>query len=166
MPAGSKSKVSGQAEEVKGTTTAKVANTAAKVDTKAEAKKTEPKNEEPKKEEVKKEEPKKAEPQKEAPKKEAPAVKEAEPKAAKKMAAKGKKAVKEPVVPEVKIQFDDENGTSEADLTDITAKIKASYVAEGHRESSIKALRIYIKPQDRKAYYVINNKLEGQIDLF
>ena len=63
------------------------------------------------------------------------------------------------------LQFDD-NGTQQADLANVVAKIKAAYVAEGHRESSIKALRVYLKPQDWKAYYVINNKIEGQIDLF
>ena len=103
---------------------------------------------------------------KEAVKKEQTVV-ESEPasKAAKKPAVKAKKAVKEPVVPELVLQFDD-NGANEANLADVVSKIKAAYVAEGHRESSIKTLRVYLKPQDWKAYYVINNKIEGQIDLF
>lgn len=163
MQEGSK-KTSGQAEKGK-ETTAKVAKTAEKTDVaKAEpVKKTVPaKLEEP----AKKAEPKKEAPKKEAVKKEQTVV-ESEPasKTAKKPAVKAKKAVKEPVVPELVLQFDD-NGANEANLADVVSKIKAAYVAEGHRESSIKTLRVYLKPQDWKAYYVINNKIEGQIDLF
>lgn len=44
-------------------------------------------------------------------------------------------------------------------------KAKAAYVAEGHRTSAIKSLRLYIKPEERKAYYVINDKAAGSIEL-
>ena len=44
-------------------------------------------------------------------------------------------------------------------------KVIAAYVAEGHRESSVKRLRLYIKPEDRKAYYVVNEKVSGSVDL-
>lgn len=98
-------------------------------------------------------------------------VMKAEPKketaAVKKPAAKAKKIVKEKsaVVPEVFIQYTD-NGKQEADIADIIAQIKALYVAEGHRESSIKSLKVYMKPQEWKAYYVINDKIEGNIMIF
>lgn len=99
-------------------------------------------------------------------------VKKAEPKkeavSAKKPAAKPvKKTVKEKVSlePEVYVQYTD-NGEQEAGIADIVAKIKASYVAEGHRESSIKSLKVYVKPQEWKAYYVINDKVEGNIMMF
>lgn len=160
MQEGSK-KTSGQAEKGKQTMTAKAA---AEVNTEPAKTMAEPKKAEVKKAEpVKKPEPKKAEVKKEEPKKE---IVKKDPASLKEPAAKkAKKAVKEPVVPELVLQFDD-NGAQEADLANVVAKIKAAYVAEGHRESSIKALRVYLKPQDWKAYYVINNKIEGQIDLF
>ena len=41
----------------------------------------------------------------------------------------------------------------------------AAYVAEGHRASAIKRLELYVKPEDGKAYFVINEKFEGSIDL-
>ena len=41
----------------------------------------------------------------------------------------------------------------------------AAYVAEGHRVSAIKRLELYVKPEDGKAYFVINEKFEGSIDL-
>ena len=106
-----------------------------------------------------------------APKKEVAApAKKAEPKKeapAKKPAAKAKKAAKEKtvMVPEIYVQYTD-NGEQEASMADIVAQIKALYVAEGHRESSIKSLKIYMKPQEWKAYYVINNKIEGNITIF
>ena len=56
--------------------------------------------------------------------------------------------------------------------TDVTKKkpavkeqIVAAYVAEGHRASAIKKLTIYLKPEERKAYYVINEKATGDVDL-
>ena len=45
-------------------------------------------------------------------------------------------------------------------------RIKAEYVAQGHRASSIKSLKVYLKPEDNAAYYVINDKLAGRVDLF
>ena len=41
-------------------------------------------------------------------------------------------------------------------------RIKEEYKNEGHRISSIKTLRVYINPDGRKAYYVINDKAEGK----
>lgn len=49
----------------------------------------------------------------------------------------------------------------------IEEKVKAQFVAEGHRAGNIKDLSIYIKPEDGKAYYVINGgKFDGKVDLF
>ncbi|MCI8489935.1 MAG: hypothetical protein HFJ04_06785 [Lachnospiraceae bacterium] len=140
---------------------------------KAEAKQTEVKKEETKKPDVKKAEVKnteaaktvKAETEPAKAKAEVPAEKETEAaEAAKKAAAKVKKTVKEksPVIPEVFIQYQEQ----QTDVADIVAKVKELYVAQKHRESSIKSLQVYIKPQDGKAYYVINDKITGDLDLF
>lgn len=84
-----------------------------------------------------------------------------------KTAAKTTKATKEKVVvqPEVFVQYTD-NGEQEANVIELVNKVKALYVADGHRESSIKSLQIYMKPQEWKVYYVINNKITGSIDMF
>ena len=51
--------------------------------------------------------------------------------------------------------------------TDIINKVKAAFVKSGHRASSIKSMQIYIKPEESKAYYVINdNKYNGDVDLY
>lgn len=80
--------------------------------------------------------------------------------AAKKKATKS--AEKEPLKPEVFIQFQGR----EAVIDDVVSKATAQYVAEGHRASSIKSLQVYLKPEDYAAYYVINQKFAGKIDLF
>lgn len=89
-----------------------------------------------------------------------------EAKAAKKPAAKkstAKKADKPELKPDVFIEFQNRQA-SEATVVD---KVKAAFVASGHRVSSIKSLQIYIKPEEYKAYYVINdNKYSGEVDLF
>ena len=56
-------------------------------------------------------------------------------------------------------------GADEWNTAEIREKVIAAYVAEGHRESSVKRLRLYIKPEDRKAYYVVNEKVSGSVDL-
>ena len=90
----------------------------------------------------------------------------AEKKPAKKVAAKKTTAVKTETKKvekkdEVFVQFAGE----EYSVEDVMDKAKAAYVAEGHRAAAIKSVRLYIKPEERKAYYVINEKAAGSIDL-
>mgnify|MGYP001074413526 FL=1 len=93
-------------------------------------------------------------------------VKGAAAKAGKKAAAKVKKtavkAVKEKVQPKEILEFYEHN----ADLNAVVDRVKSIYVADGHRESSIKSMQVYIKPEENSAYYVINDKINGRIDLF
>lgn len=48
---------------------------------------------------------------------------------------------------------------------DVVANVRAAWVAEGHRAGSIKSLNIYINMDERKAYYVINDKNTGSVEL-
>jgi hypothetical protein len=73
-----------------------------------------------------------------------------------------KKAEKEELKPEVFIQF----YSSEAVVAEVIEKVKAKFVDEGHRASSIKSLQVYLKPEENAAYYVINQKTAGKVDLF
>lgn len=56
-------------------------------------------------------------------------------------------------------------GAMEWNTEDLMARAKEAYVADGHRASSIKSVSLYIKPEDMKAYFVINDKATGSIDL-
>lgn len=99
---------------------------------------------------------------------EKPAAKEpvkAEPvkkEVSKKKAARKPAAKKEESTTEVFVEF---YGKQSA-IEDVKKKIIDAFVAEGHRVSTIKSLKVYLKPEDYSAYYVINEKFAGRVDLF
>ncbi len=134
------------------------AKTEVKAPVKAEVK-TEIKTETtvPKAEEVKAEV--KAEVKEEA--KKAPAKKEPAKKAPAKKATPVK-AAKAEIKTSLYVQFAG-NEVTEADIID---KVKAAYVAEGHKESAIKEINLYVKPEEYAVYYVINDKAIGKVNLF
>ena len=148
-----------KAENVKINAPAKTVETAkAETAVKAETVKTEVKEApkaEVKAEAVKTEAPKaeKKEAVKAAPKKRGP-----KPKAEK---ADAKKAEKKETVQNVYVQF----MGKEILTADLVAQATEKWVALGHRASSIKELNLYVKPEDSAAYYVINGKESGKLEL-
>ena len=111
---------------------------------------------------------------KEAPKAEvkAEAVKTEAPKAEKKEEGKAapkkrgpkpktEKTEKKEAVQNVYVQF----AGKEILTADLVAQVTEKWVALGHRASSIKELNLYVKPEDSAAYYVINGKESGKIEL-
>lgn len=100
----------------------------------------------------KEEAPKAAAPKKEA----APAAKkEAAPK---KPAAPKKAAAKKEAEANVYVQF----AGKEILAKDILDAAKKAYVAAGNKETDIKTIDIYVKPENSEAYYVVNG--EGSDD--
>ena len=83
-------------------------------------------------------------------------------KATRKACAKKATTKKEEVVTNIVIQFQG----NEVTAASIEEKVKAQFVADGHRVGTIKSLSIYVKPEEYSAYYVINEKHEGRVDLF
>ena len=79
-----------------------------------------------------------------------------------KTAKEAKPAKKEPVKPEIIVQYQN----SEVDTAAVEERVKAQFVAEGHKAGFIRKLNIYIKPEEYSAYYVINDKFSGRVDLF
>ena len=73
-----------------------------------------------------------------------------------------KKAEKEELKPEIFVQYQG----NEAVLAEVVEKAKGEFVAAGHRVSSIKSLQVYLKPEEFAAYYVINQKFAGRVNLF
>ena len=69
-------------------------------------------------------------------------------------------AKKSPVVPEIYVQA----GGNQAELNAIIDSVKKQYIAEGGK--TISKVEIYLKPEDGAAYYVINGKNAGQVNLF
>lgn len=93
--------------------------------------------------------------------KKAPAKKETAKKAPAKKATPAK-AAKAEIKTALYVQFAG-NEVTEADIID---KVKAAYVAEGHKESAIKEINLYVKPEEYAVYYVINDKAIGKVNLF
>ena len=135
----------------------------AEVKTEIKTETTAPKTEEVKaevKEEAKKAPAKKAEVKEEA--KKAPAKKAEVKEEAKKAPAKKATPAKAEIKTALYVQFAG-NEVTEADIID---KVKAAYVAEGHKESAIKEINLYVKPEEYAVYYVINDKAIGKVNLF
>jgi hypothetical protein len=57
----------------------------------------------------------------------------------------------------VTLQFDGRD----VSLNNLIDRVKAAYVAEGHKESSIKNVEVYVKPSENMAYYVIDGYASG-----
>lgn len=125
------------------------------------------------KEEVKKTEEKKADTKAPAAKKvetKAPVASKAKAEEKKPVAAKApakkaeaKKTTKRAKKPVEKVQeVFVEYGEQQYLTQDVIAKIHEKYKAEGHRVGAIKSLRVYINLEQGRAYYVINDKTNGE----
>ncbi len=101
-----------------------------------------------------------------------PAAKAAAKPAAKKAAAKKpaakKTAAKKPAVkaaakgesaPIVYVQYQG----AEEKVADLVAAAKAAFTAE-HARTKVADLKLYIKPEERAAYYVVNEKFAGRVN--
>ena len=73
-----------------------------------------------------------------------------------------KKTVKTDLVPEVYIQFDGHEDV----VQDVVTRAKEAFIADGHKTTSIKSLQVYLKPEEKTAYYIINQKYAGKVNMF
>ena len=46
---------------------------------------------------------------------------------------------------------------------DIIVKVKEQWIANGNKVKDIKSLTLYVKPEEMKVYYVINDEINGDI---
>lgn len=73
-------------------------------------------------------------------------------KAATKTTAKTTKAAAKAVSEEVYVQY----SVMEWKTSDLVERAKALFVEQGNRASAAKSVKVYIKPEEQKAYFVIN----------
>ncbi|WP_051588931.1 DUF6465 family protein [Ruminococcus sp. NK3A76] len=80
---------------------------------------------------------------------------------AKTTAAKAKTAAKKAVENKqaVFVQY----GDKEVAALDVLEAVKADFKA--NNKGAVKTVKVYIKPEDNAAYYVVNDKVEGKVDL-
>ena len=64
------------------------------------------------------------------------------------------------VTEEIVLQY----GSNEITTLTISDKVKNSYKESGNQEQ-IKEMKIYVKPEENQAYYVINGGIDGSVDL-
>ena len=69
------------------------------------------------------------------------------------------KAVRGEAVPVVYVQYQG----AEEKVEDLVAGAKAAFVAE-HPRTKVTDLKLYVKPEERAAYYVVNGKFAGRVD--
>ena len=85
---------------------------------------------------------------------------------AKKAATTTKKAPAKKAAAKVETVITVQFGGNEVSIASVEEKVKAQFVAEGNKASSIKSLNVYVKPEESSAYYVINGDITGRVDLF
>ena len=66
----------------------------------------------------------------------------------------------ETVAEEMVIQF----GQIEITTAEISDRVKNNYKESGSQDQ-IREMKIYVKPEENKAYYVINGNVDGSVDL-
>lgn len=54
----------------------------------------------------------------------------------------------------------------ECSIEHIKKLCKESYIADGHSAEDIKSLKIYLKPEEKAAYYVANEQYLGKVDIW
>ena len=80
-------------------------------------------------------------------------------KAAEKVKMAAAKTVGAEVSPVVYVQYQGE----EEKIEDLVAAAKAAFAAE-HAHTKVTDLKLYIKPEERATYYVVNEKFAGRVD--
>ena len=53
----------------------------------------------------------------------------------------------------------------EVSESDIISQIKDKWVSDGNLLKDMKSVTIYVKPEEKKVYYVINEEINGDLDI-
>ena len=51
------------------------------------------------------------------------------------------------------------------DISNLEAIVKKDWKEAGRKVNELETLSVYVKPEEGKAYYVVNKEFEGKIDL-
>ena len=66
---------------------------------------------------------------------------------------------------EVKAEVVVEFSGVQVSIDEVVENVKKTYAAQGNTDA-VKSVKVYLKPQDQAAYYVINDEIEGRMDVF
>ena len=91
-----------------------------------------------------------------------PAVKKAEP--VEKEVAEKKPAAKRTTKKAVKTTLVVQAAGKEVSMEDAVARVKEAWVATGNKETDMKEIAVYVKPEEKAIYYVVNGEVTGRVD--
>ena len=91
-----------------------------------------------------------------------PAVKKAEP--VEKEVAEKKPAAKRTTKKAVKTTLVVQAAGKEVSMEDAVARVKEAWVATGNKEADMKEIAVYVKPEEKTIYYVVNGEVTGRVD--
>ena len=49
-------------------------------------------------------------------------------------------------------------------MEDAIARVKEAWVAEGNKETALKEIALYVKPEENAIYYVVNGDVTGKVE--
>ena len=75
-----------------------------------------------------------------------------------------KKTTKRTTKKAVKTTFVVQAAGKEVSMEDAIAKVKEAWVAEGNKEAELKEIAVYVKPEDKAIYYVVNGDVTGKVE--
>ena len=75
-----------------------------------------------------------------------------------------KKTTKRTTKKAVKTTFVVQAAGKEVSMEDAIAKVKEAWVAEGNKEADLKEIAVYVKPEDKAIYYVVNGDVTGKVE--
>ena len=91
-----------------------------------------------------------------------PAVKKAEP--VEKEVAEKNPAAKRTTKKAVKTTLVVQAAGKEVSMEDAVARVKEAWVATGNKEADMKEIAVYVKPEEKAIYYVVNGEVTGRVD--
>ena len=78
--------------------------------------------------------------------------------------AEKKPAAKRTTKKAVKTTFVVQAAGKEVSMEEAIAKVKEAWVAAGNKETDMKEIAVYVKPEEKAIYYVVNGDVTGRVD--
>ena len=78
--------------------------------------------------------------------------------------AEKKPAAKRTTKKAVKTTFDVQAAGKEVSMEDAITRVKEAWTATGNKEADLKEIAVYVKPEEKAIYYVVNGDVTGRVD--
>lgn len=78
--------------------------------------------------------------------------------------AEKKPAAKRTTKKAVKTTFVVQAAGKEVSMEDAITRVKEAWTATGNKEADLKEIAVYVKPEDKAIYYVVNGDVTGKVE--